>query len=256
MTGRVLEERRGSALFITIENPAAMNAMTLAMWEDFAAVCTRARADVTLRAVVIGAAGERAFVSGTDINEFVHFDAQRGLQYERRMDEVFAEIEAIDVPTLAAINGTCAGGGLMIASACDLRFARKNVRFGVPIARSIGHTLSIASLRRAERSLGPGVAREMLLLARMIDAQRLVETGFLIETFDNIDGLKGAVDDAVDAIAELAPRTLRSLKIALRRLASGMSDDEDLIGAAYGSTDFREGVAAFLERRPARWTGT
>jgi enoyl-CoA hydratase len=229
--------------------------MTLAMWESLEQACRRVASAPEIRAVVIGAVGERAFVAGTDIGEFRAFDAQRGVRYERRMEEVFQAIEAIEVPTIASINGTCAGGGFLIAASCDVRFARRGVTFGVPVARTLGNTLSIASLQRAERAVGAGLARQMALLAQMIEAERLFAQGFLAAILDDREALESSVDAAGTSLARMAPRSLRAIKAALQRAAAGSGEDGDLIESVYGSQDFQEGVDAFLGRRLAEWTG-
>jgi enoyl-CoA hydratase/carnithine racemase len=252
--GRIVEDRRGSTLYLTIDHQPAMNAMTLAMWEALAESCARVADSPGIRAVVIAAAGERAFVAGTDIAEFRTFDGSRGLRYERRMDEVFAAIEAIHVPTIAAINGTCAGGGFLIAASCDLRFARKGVVFGIPVARTLGNTLSISSLRRAERAIGAGFARQMALLAKMIEAERLLAQGFLAGIADDRQALEAMVDATAASIAAMSPGSLRAIKAALQRAGASRDDDADLIESVYGSRDFREGVEAFLARRAAVWS--
>ena len=162
----------GRVATITFDRPGMRNAMSLAMYDELSAACGRIASTPGLRAAVFrGANG--AFVAGTDIAEFRAFKSgEDGVRYEARLERGVAEVEALPVPTLAVIDGPATGGGLMIATACDLRVASSRARFGVPIARTLGNCLSRANLMRLERAFGQGRTRRMLLLADLLDAER------------------------------------------------------------------------------------
>src|SRR3989442_1188846 len=257
MTEEIRPERRGDALWITVDRPIARNAMTFAMYERIAAICRDANADASVRAVVITGAGE-AFVAGTDIAQFRDFTtAEQALEYERRMDSWLGAIEDVRVPTIAALQGPVVGGGLAMAAACDLRVAAPSARFGVPVARTLGNCFSAANLVRLSALVGIGRVKELVLTARLIDAQEARAIGLVTEVVANEDDLTPRVEELVSALASYAPLTLRATKEALRRIRARMLPDEasDLVALCYTSADFREGVRAFLERRKPLWTG-
>jgi enoyl-CoA hydratase/carnithine racemase len=246
-------ERRGDAGFITFDRPAARNAMTWTMYEQFAAALERVAAEARLRVVVLrGAAG--SFVAGTDIAQFTDFTStDDGLAYERRIDDVLADLETLPVPTLAVVEGYAAGAGLMLAAACDLRVCSPDARFGVPIARTVGNALSLANHARLVAQLGPSRVKALLFLADFLSADQALEAGFALEVVPHV-ALDARVDELCARIASHAPITLRVSKVAIRRvLTAELSDADDAIREAYRSRDFREGVAAFLEKRSPRW---
>jgi enoyl-CoA hydratase/carnithine racemase len=246
-------ERRGDAGFITFDRPAARNAMTWTMYEQFAAALERVAAEARLRVVVLrGAAG--SFVAGTDIAQFTDFTStDDGLAYERRIDDVLADLETLPVPTLAVVEGYAAGAGLMLAAACDLRVCSPDARFGVPIARTVGNALSLANHARLVAQLGPSRVKALLFLADFLSADQALEAGFALEVVPHV-ALDARVDELCARIASHAPITLRVSKVAIRRvLTAELSDADDAIREAYRSRDFREGVAAFLAKRSPRW---
>lgn len=257
MTEEIRTERRGSALWIRVDRPAARNAMTFAMYDRIAAICRHVNADTSVNAVVLTGSGD-AFVAGTDIAEFVDFkEASQALDYERRMDAWLGAIEAVRVPTIAALRGPVVGGGLAIAAACDLRIAAPSARFGVPVARTLGNCFSAANLVRLAALVGLGRVKELVLTARLIDAHEARTIGLVSEIVANEDALDARVDELVLQLASYAPLTLHATKEMVRRIRERMMPDEasDLVALCYTSADFREGVTAFIERRKPVWSG-
>jgi enoyl-CoA hydratase len=257
MTEEIRTERRGSALWIRVDRPAARNALTFAMYDRIAAVCRDASADASVKAVVLTGSGD-AFVAGTDIAEFVDFKtAAQALEYEHRMDAWLGAIENVRVPTIAALRGPVVGGGLAIAAACDLRVAAPSARFGVPVARTLGNCFSAANLVRLAALVGLGRVKELVLTARLIDAQEARAIGLVSEVVANEAGLDARVDELVEQLASFAPLTMYATKEMARRIRARMLPDEasDLVALCYTSADFREGVAAFIERRKPAWKG-
>ncbi|HTW83483.1 MAG TPA: enoyl-CoA hydratase [Candidatus Sulfotelmatobacter sp.] len=254
---RVEHDGEGIAT-VTIDNLAARNAMTFAMWDALRDHARALDADPSVRVVVITGAGGAAFVSGTAITEFRGFTADDGAAYERRMDAVMEALEAIRVPVIAAIAGACTGGGVAIASTCDLRIGEPAVRIGVPIARTLGNCLSIANLARVADLVGVPAAKALLFSARLLDAQAALHAGLLNEVVLDVDALLPRAHEIARGMLALAPLTLRATKEGFRRLraARALPAGSDLIRACYGSDDFREGVTAFLEKRAPRWSGT
>jgi enoyl-CoA hydratase len=257
MTEEIRTERRGAALWIRVDRPAARNALTFAMYDRIATVCREANTDASVKAVVLTGSGD-AFVAGTDIGQFVDFKkASQALEYEQRMDDWLGAIEEVRVPTIAALRGPVVGGGLAIAAACDLRVAAPSARFGVPVARTLGNCFSAANLVRLAALVGLGRVKELVLTARLIDAQEARAIGLVSEVVASEDALDARVDELVEQLASFAPLTLSATKEMVRRIRARMMPDEasDLVALCYTSADFREGVKAFIERRKPVWKG-
>src|SRR5437870_6904728 len=258
VSGEIRTERRGGALWITVDRRSARNAMTFAMYDRIAAICRDANADRTVRAVVLTGANE-AFVAGTDIAQFADFNtAEQAVAYERRMDAWLGAIEDVTVPTVAALRGPVVGGGLAIAAACDLRVAAPSARFGVPVARTLGNCFSAANLVRLAALVGLGRATELVFTARLIDAEEARAIGLVTEVVENEDALERRVGELAEQLGSYAPLTLHATKEMVRRIRARMMPDEaaDLVALCYTSADFREGVRAFIERRKPVWSGT
>ena len=259
MTQELLYDKRGEIGWITFNRPQARNALTFAMYEDLAEICGRIGRTREAKALVITGAGERAFAAGTDIAQFKDFkDAEDGIAYERKMDRILDTIERCTVPTIAAVAGFCTGGGAAIAAACDLRIAAVNAQFGFPIARTLGNCLSMANYARLAALIGSQRVKEMLFLAKLIDAPTAHQVGLVSEVLADVAALHARAEELAHTLAGHAPLTLQVTKEALRRLQARLADEniDDLIRLAYGSNDFREGMAAFLEKRAPKWTGT
>src|SRR5690606_31760693 len=140
-------------------------------------------------AIIVSGAGD-AFAAGTDIAQFRTFtSARHAIDYEATMDEVLGAVERCTVPTIAAIAGPCTGGGAAIAAACDLRIAGADMRFGFPIARTLGNCLSAANIARLNALLGPGRVREMIFLSRLLDADESLRVGLVTEVLPSREAL-------------------------------------------------------------------
>lgn len=243
-------------LQVTFNRPEARNAMTFAMYDRLAQIARDANRDDALRAIVFRGAGGKAFVSGTDIAQFRDFknDAD-ALAYEQRISTVIDAVARIRVPTVAAIDGSCVGGGFAIASACDLRIATPGSKFGFPVAKGLGNCLSMTTLTALVALVGAGRATELLFTARLVEAPEAQALGLIHEIAAG-DAFDARVAELAQMVASYAPLTLRATKEALRRMRERMiPEGSDLMTMCYGSADFKEGVAAFLEKRAARWEG-
>jgi enoyl-CoA hydratase/carnithine racemase len=258
MTEELLFDKRGDVAWVTFNRPQARNALTFAMYQGLAEICERIGKSGEAKVLVITGAGEKAFAAGTDIAQFRDFrSGEDGIGYERKMDATLEVIERCPVPTIAAVAGFCTGGGLAIAGACDFRLAAANAQFGVPIARTLGNCLSMGNYARLSALVGPQTVKEMLLLARMVDAQQALQAGLVMEVLADAATLHARAQQLAETMAGHAPITMQVTKEAMRRLQAGIADQniDDLIRATYGSADFREGMSAFLEKRPPKWTG-
>jgi len=259
MTEDMLYERRGNVGRITLNRPAARNALTFAMYEQLAELCGAADADTTLRALIVTGAGDKAFAAGTDINQFRTFATpDEAIAYEARIDRVLVALERCRVPVIAAIAGACTGGGAAIAAACDIRIGAANARFGFPIARTLGNCLSMNNYARLSHLIGAARTKEIIFTARLVESEEAQRIGLLSEVLPDHAALMARAEELAALVASHAPLTLRVTKEALRRLqeAAPLPDDEDLILTCYMSRDFREGMDAFLTKRPPEWSGT
>jgi enoyl-CoA hydratase/carnithine racemase len=260
MNGDLEVRRDGAVLTVTFNRPDRHNAMTFEMYEALHAACDTADADLDIRVLVLRGAGGRAFVSGTDISSFRDFrDGADGVAYERRIARVLNRLEDVRVPTVAAIEGYCMGGGLAIASVCDLRIATRSGRFAVPIARTLGNCLSMNTMSILVGQLGPARALDIVLRARVLDATEAHAAGFLAEICD-ADALDGTLAGVIDTLLNHAPLTMWAAKVAVARLRrASLPDGDDLVTRAFGSEDFQRAVAAFGSssgRKTPEWTGT
>lgn len=240
---------------VTFNRPAQRNALTWAMYDGLVDAVRQIDRDNSVRALVITGAGGKAFAAGTDIGQFRSFNSPSdAIGYEERIDAVANTVESCRVPTIAAITGACTGGGAAIAACCDLRIAAAGSRFGFPIAKTLGNCLSMANLARLSALIGEARVKEMVFTARLFDAQEAQAAGFLSEVVA-ADALDARADELARMLAGHAPLTLRATKMALRKLRRPVVEDEELILMCYGSADFREGMEAFLAKRPPQFRG-
>jgi enoyl-CoA hydratase len=243
---------------VTFNRPQARNAFTFAMYERLAQICEQANNDRAIKVLVFQGAGDKAFASGTDINQFRAFTTpQHALDYESRIDRVLGQLEQCRVPTIAAINGACTGGGAGIAACCDLRIGTKSVRMGFPIARTLGNCLSMSNISRLTALVGPARVKDLIFTARLIGAEEAAAVGLLNEVVEDLPALGKRADELAANVAGNAPLTLNATKQALARLVRRLSreEGEDLILMCYMSRDFREGLDAFLNKRAPKWSG-
>lgn len=244
---------------ITFNRPQARNSFTFPMYERLREICTQAENDSTVKALVLTGAGGKAFAAGTDISQFKAFStAEDVMEYEARIERVIGALESCSVPTIAAIGGACTGGGFTIAGCCDLRIATADARFGVPISRTLGNCLSGPNYARLVSLLGPARVKDIIFTARLIDAEEASRIGLVGEILPDYESLQRRADELARMVASHAPLTLRATKEALRRIKEKIipGEDRDLILMCYMSGDFREGMDAFLNKRPPKWTGT
>jgi enoyl-CoA hydratase len=252
----LLYEVRDGIGRITFNRPQARNSLTFNMYERLAAICANAGEDRSLKVLILTGAGDKAFAAGTDINQFRAFKTpQDAIDYETRIDQVLGTIEQCRVPTIAAINGACAGGGAGIAACCDLRIGTTTTKFGFPIARTLGNCLSMSNLGRLSALIGAARLKEIIFTARLIEAHEAVGLGLLNEVVADIPALERRAEELARLVGSHAPLTLRSTKQALHRMQPKVSEDEELILMCYQSRDFREGMDAFLNKRQPQWTG-
>ena len=243
---------------VTFNRPQARNAFTFEMYERLAQICGQANDDRSIKVLVFQGAGDKAFASGTDINQFRAFKTpEHAIEYESRIDRVLTTLEQCRVPTIAAINGACTGGGAGIAACCDLRIGTKTTKIGFPIARTLGNCLSMSNISRLAALIGPARVKDLIFTARLIGAEEAASVGLLSEVVEDLAGLQRRANELAMLVAGNAPLTLSATKQALARLQRRLSREEgqDLILMCYMSRDFREGLDAFLNKRQPQWAG-
>jgi enoyl-CoA hydratase len=256
-TDDLICELEGPVAWLTFNRPQARNAMTWAMYEGLYQACARIDADENVRLLVLRGAGDKAFVSGTDISQFQSFQsADDALAYERNVNRYSGRLEAMQKPTVAMLRGYCVGGGAALAMACDLRIAADDAKFGIPIARTLGNTLSTQNLARLVALIGPARAKELIFTARFIGAAEGKAIGLFNEVVD-VPALEQRTRELAALIAGHAPLTIRSIKEGVRRMQVHQRSEEtdDLYLMCYTSEDFHEGVSSFLAKRTPQWKG-
>jgi len=255
----ILFRQDGALAFVTFNRPRARNALTWNMYDRLLDYCERIDGTGEIRAVILTGAGDQAFVAGTDIAQFQAFRTpQDALAYEQRIERVADRLERVGKPTIAMIRGYCVGGGLSLALACDFRYASPDLKMGVPIARTLGNCLSMSNYARVVDLVGPARTKDLIMLARMLDAREALALG-LVNEIVPVRQLLRRVKNVAQTLTTLAPLTLRATKEAVRRIQAhrrlAPGEGEDLIVSCYMSEDFRSAVAAFLEKRTHTWSG-
>lgn len=247
---------RGNFAHITFDHVAARNAMTVGMYESLKSICLDLAQRSDIRVAIFRGAGGKSFVSGSDIAQFTSFvDGEDGVRYEEAIHDYLNPLAMLPMPTIAVIDGMAVGGGLAIATCCDFRIASPDANFGVPIARTLGNCLYPGNIAWLVAHLNMNIVRRMLLLAEMISASELLAQGYLLATYET-ERLGREADALAERLAKLAPITQKASKLAMARIiASQLPDCKDLIRETYGSHDFRNGVASFLNGEPPVWTG-
>jgi enoyl-CoA hydratase len=255
--GRVRLLRDGPLACLILDNPGARNALTAAMYEELYDACCSLAADPSVRLVVVRGQGE-AFAAGTDIADLLAVrTGADGVAYEGMITRVLNAVRGLDVPVVGLVDGPAVGGGLAILACCDLVYATPQARFGAPVARTLGNCVSPGTTARLRSALGRALSTELLLTGRLISADEARAAGFvrMIVSATEFDGL---VQDLVHQVSRCAPLSVAAAKEFGRRLddRAGGVEHDDVYARVYGSSDFHEGVAAFIARRPPAWSGS
>jgi enoyl-CoA hydratase/carnithine racemase len=258
MNPGILVTRDGDVATVTLNNPERLNALSLAMWEQLGAAARELDADQSLRCIVVRGAGEKAFAAGADIASFAseRANSKQAKEYGSRISAGMRDLADCRHPVVALIQGACVGGGLLVASQCDLRICNESARFGVPV-KNLGLVEAYDELEGMMRIAGRASSLEILLEGRIWSAREAYEKGLVNRVLPDAQ----VVDEAYATarrIAEGAPLVARWHKKFVRRLADPkpLSPQEmDESYACFDTEDFREGVAAFLAKRKPVFKG-
>ena len=258
MTSDITSDLRGQTLWVTFNRPEARNALTFDMYEGLAEICSTVPEDGSVKALVIVGAGGKAFAAGAGRTQFRAFETEEDAwAYEDEITRVLTAVDMCPVPTIAAIHGACTGGGASIAASCDMRICSAQLKFGFPIARTLGNCLNAGNLARLTELMGAGRVRDMIFTARLVGAEEAMAIGLVSEVLADEDTLLTRADELAEQLGGMAPLTLRATKEAMRRNRDAAAvDDKDLIALCYMSQDFKHGLEAFLAKKKPEWTGT
>jgi len=255
--GDLLVRRTDGVVEVVFNRPERHNAFTSGTYAGLLEVCAELREDDRTRVVVFRGAGGRAFAAGNEISEFTTLGGgEDGVAYEAKVGRVLRAIAELPQVTVAAVEGICVGGGLAVATHCDLRVATEGSRFGYPIARTLGNALSAFIVYRCATVFGESLTREMLLASRLVDADRARAVGAVMSVVppENLDDELAAL---TDGIRSASARTITATKEQLLRRSDALevspADDVERLEKVYGAADFREGVRAFLAKEKPRF---
>lgn len=252
----LLYEVNAPLALITLNRPECLNAISLEMLEELRLAIDVAASDESVRAIGITGAGDRAFASGSDLNEVLERDLRSALT--PLIQGVAEQLERCPKPTIAAINGICFGGGLELALGCDLRISSEHASFATPEAKR-GIIPGGGATQRLPRVVGRGWGMEMLLMGEEIDAERALQIG-LVTRLVELSELIPTLRKMADQLSSFAPLVPQFMKAAVHHGLEGGSGAgfaiEKFAQAALCETeDKREGLSAFLEKREPRWKG-
>ncbi len=256
--GSIDVERADGIATLIINQPRRRNALSLAMWESIPAAIADVAADPEIGVIVVRGNGAEAFSAGADISEFAENRStpEKALTYNRRTHTAFEAILACPKPTIALIHGFCIGGGCELAIACDLRVAGENAELAIPAAR-LGIPLGWDDVRRLVALVGPANAKEILFTAGRFSARRAYEMGLLNSVVAE-DDVEPTVARLARQMLDVSPTSIRWSKEAIGEVVRDPSlasivNGEENAAALFGGEDYREGVRAFLEKRPPRF---
>jgi enoyl-CoA hydratase/carnithine racemase len=253
-------DRLDAVACIRIDHPDRLNAMSFSMWQDLSKLVARAEADETVRVITLEGSGEKAFCAGADISQFNErrSDAIAVANYESIVSKGISALTNTGKPTVALVKGICFGGGFILALSCDLRFVREDARFRIPAAR-LGIGYAASNIELMLKKLGVGPTSDILMSARILATDEALRLGVASRVWSH-EIFEEAVTEALKTIASNAPLTLKAIKRGIVELMKSEKDRNILavdrsVSECFESDDYREGQAAFREKREPSFQG-
>ncbi len=256
--GNTLYEKSEGIATITINRPQALNALNEETLREISSRIADARQDENIKVIVFTGAGDRAFCAGADLNMMKGKSAYEGMHLSQSGQKLTLEIEELEKPVIAALNGYTLGGGLELAMACDLRMASDNAQLGQPEV-NVGLIPGWGGTQRLPRLVGKGKAKEMIFTGGRVDAKTAEQLG-LVNKVVPLDQLKSAVKELASEIMNKPPIAIELSKQLINKsteidLRVGLMNEAEAFGVLASTEDFREGVGAFLEKRKPHYKG-
>jgi enoyl-CoA hydratase len=254
----LLFEIRARIAFVIVNRPDKLNALNDEVVTELGQAIRRLESDPTVQAVILTGAGTKAFVAGADITELARCDVDRARELSRKGSAIFRQLERLTKPVIAAVNGFALGGGCELAMACHIRLASENARFGQPEVK-LGTTPGYGGSVRLPRLIGRGRAIELLTTGGMIDAAEAYRIGLVNRVYPQ-DQLLAEAEKLARSILDQGPLAVAACLALVDGqeslpLDTALERESEAFGDLAGSTDLREGTAAFLEKRRPIFTG-
>ncbi|MCO6494088.1 MAG: enoyl-CoA hydratase/isomerase family protein [Bacteroidetes bacterium] len=251
----ILTNTEDNILTITINREDKMNALNIQLLQEIKDAVTKAQNDNTVRGIIITGAGTKAFAAGADIAEFSNFSVAEGTEMSRAGHEVFFAIERSSKPVIAAVNGFALGGGCELTLACHLRYASENAKFGQPEI-NLGVPPGYGGTQRLVQIVGKGRALEILLTTNTVDAQKALHIGLVNEVFSSEE----LISESRKRLSKIISKSPNAIKQVINCVNdhftsqhNGFETEIKEFGEAFGTSDFKEGTSAFLEKRKANF---
>ncbi|MGD9019268.1 MAG: enoyl-CoA hydratase-related protein [Desulfuromonadales bacterium] len=252
----LLLEKDAAIATITFNNPKALNALTEETFSGMESLLDELATDAEIRVIILTGAGDKAFIAGGDISHLATLDADGARHFALLAQRVIDRIETFPKPVIAAINGYCLGGGNELAMGCDLRIAADSAKFGQPEVK-LGIIPGFAGTQRLSRLVGKGRAKEMIYTGEMIDAAEACRIGLV----NRVVAKDRLIEEAKALAMKMCDKSASAISLSKEAIDNGLEMDfaraaryeADLFGLSFTTADCKEGISAFLEKRPAKF---
>jgi enoyl-CoA hydratase len=254
----MLEQPEPGIRLLTVNRPKSLNALNAETLDEIAAAIARVAADQAARVLLVTGGGEKAFVAGADISQMQSFDSAQAQVFSERGNRTFRALEMLPIPTIALVNGYALGGGCELAMACDWIIASERAQFGQPEV-NLGVVAGFGGTQRLPRLVGRNLAMELLVTGRMVKADEALRIGLANQVVPAVE-LRDKGLEVARIIAQKGPVAVRLTKQIVQRgqdmdLANACQQEAYAFGLCCASEDQKEGMSAFLEKRPAKFLG-
>lgn len=260
LTEKLVARKEGAVGWIIFNNPARHNATSYEMWQSLPMVLSAYAEDPEIRVIILKGAGEKAFSAGADISQFKEkrTGTEAAREYNTASDNAGRALRECPKPTIAMIRGYCIGGGTSIALGCDIRIVAEDARFGVPAAK-LGLGYRFEGVRRLASIVGPSFAAEIFYTGRQFNAQEALDMG-LVNRVVPVSELEKFTLDYAATVANNAPLTIAAVKRSLIEFLKDpaerdLAQCQRMVDACFESADYKEGQAAFMEKRKPQFKG-